>query len=346
MPVTLCFIKDKHKVMEHKIPLETYFAGLLQKVEWQIQEYEDTAADTLTLCRLCVDYLQEILGELKTFIISYPFASTEEEIHFFKELKPLLASKIIYYNTVYKIEVRFPSGSEDVQRDYLLSETDRISKSFQRNLAFYQYHRTKATYLDRQYFMRGKPDIQIIVASFYYETDPQFSTSHDFKVAKILANELLEIYLTNRLHELERREQRKRVKNGFTGKVLRWTGTKRALVELVYALDACGCLNKGTVDIKEIVAYFEYVFDIDLGGFRMFEQLHEVAPQLQPMRMGADEVERYHEYGLPRTKAYLDRLRAALDAGDFPQFADAAQKILLYGVTIEQEIFLAENAAQ
>lgn len=116
MPVTLCFIKDKHKVMEHKIPLETYFAGLLQKVEWQIQEYEDTAADTLTLCRLCVDYLQEILGELKNFIISYPFASTEEEIHFFKELKPLLASKIIYYNTVYKIEVRFPSGSEEVQR--------------------------------------------------------------------------------------------------------------------------------------------------------------------------------------------------------------------------------------
>lgn len=89
MPVTLCFIKDKHKVMEHKILLETYFAGLLQKVEWQIQEYEDTAADTLTLCRLCVDYLQEILGELKNFIISYPFASTEEEIHFFKELKPL-----------------------------------------------------------------------------------------------------------------------------------------------------------------------------------------------------------------------------------------------------------------
>ena len=95
------------------------------------------------------------------------------------------------------------------------------------------------------------------------------------------------------------------------------------------------CLEKGK---REIAVYH--------GGFRMFEQLHEVAPQLQPMRMGADEVERYHEYGLPRTKAYLDRLRAALDADDFPQFADAAQKILLYGVTIEQEIFLAENAAQ
>mgnify|MGYP000484113157 CR=1 FL=1 len=268
MPVTLCFIKDKHKVMEHKIPLETYFAGLLQKVEWQIQEYEDTAADTfVTLCRLCVDYLQEILGELKNFIISYPFASTEEEIHFFKELKPLLASKIIYYNTVYKIEVRFPSGSEEVQRDYLLSETDRISKSFQRNLAFYQYHRTKATYLDRQYFMRGKPDIQIIVDSFYYETDPQFSTSYDYKVAKILALELFAIYLTNRLNELERRFQRQQVKNGNIKKLLQWTGTKRALVELIYALYTNGDFNKGTVDIKDIVSYFEDIFDIDLGDF-------------------------------------------------------------------------------
>ena len=47
MTITLCF-KKRHKVMGHHIKLETYFAGLLQKVEWQIQEYEDTAMDTLT----------------------------------------------------------------------------------------------------------------------------------------------------------------------------------------------------------------------------------------------------------------------------------------------------------
>ena len=75
----------------------------------------------------------------------------------------------------------------------------------------------------------GSLTYKIIVDSFYYETDPQFSTSHDFKVAKILANELLEIYLTNRLHELERREQRKRVKNGFMGKVLRWDGDEKGV---------------------------------------------------------------------------------------------------------------------
>lgn len=77
----------------------------------------------------------------------------------------------------------------------------------------------------------------------------------------------MEIYLTNRLNELDKREQRKEIKNGYAGKPVRWTGTKRALVELIYALDTVGCLNKGTLDIKEIVAYFEEMLDIDLGDF-------------------------------------------------------------------------------
>ena len=128
-------------------------------------------------------------------------------------------SKIIYYNTVYQTELRFPSGSVEVQKAYLRSEIERISAFFQKNLSFYQYYRTKATYLDNKYFLRGK------------------------------------------------REQRKEIKNGYAGKPVRWTGTKRALVELIYALDTVGCLNKGTLDIKEIVAYFEEMLDIDLGDF-------------------------------------------------------------------------------
>ena len=166
--------------MENRIPLRTYFDSLLQRVELQIQDYEDNAGDPLTLCRQCVDYLQEAL--------------------------------------VYQTELRFPSGSVEVQKAYLRSEIERISAFFQKNLSFYQYYRTKATYLDNKYFLRGKPDIQILVDNFHYETDPQFSTSYDFKTAKIIANGLLEIYLTNRLNELDKREQRKEIKNGYAGK--------------------------------------------------------------------------------------------------------------------------------
>ena len=53
--------------MENRIPLRTYFDSLLQRVELQIQDYEDNAGDPLTLCRQCVDYLQEALGEYSRY---------------------------------------------------------------------------------------------------------------------------------------------------------------------------------------------------------------------------------------------------------------------------------------
>ena len=80
--------------------------------------------------------------------------------------------------------------------------------------------------------------------------------------------------------------------------------------------------------------------DIDLGGFRMFEQLQQIFPGLEPMRMSVEDVEVHRANGLKRDTAYLSKLRAALDAGEFPLFQAAGEAILEYGVSIEQEAFL------
>ena len=84
-------------------------------------------------------------------------------------------------------------------------------------------------------------------------------------MAKIITNELLKIYLTNRLQELERIVQRKADNRQVVETILRWTGSKRALVELIYALETNGDFNKGTATLKEIAGYFENVFSIDIG---------------------------------------------------------------------------------
>ena len=44
--------------------------------------------------------------------------------------------------------------------------------------------------------------------NYYFETDTNFTTSHDFKVAKILANDLLQLYLENQLVLLENKEDK------------------------------------------------------------------------------------------------------------------------------------------
>ncbi|WP_430393710.1 RteC domain-containing protein [Chryseobacterium profundimaris] len=48
---------------------------------------------------------------------------------------------------------------------------------------------------------------------------------------------------------------------------LSWTGSKVALIELVYALQTEGVFNNGNADLKEIIENFEQIFSIDLGQF-------------------------------------------------------------------------------
>ena len=82
--------------------------------------------------------------------------------------------------------------------------------------------------------------------------------------------------------------------------------------------------------------------DIDTGGFRMFRHLQELIPSLTPMRMSGEFVDSFHEHGLARSEAYLSSLRMDMENGKYPLFRDAIERILNYGVTIEQETFLNE----
>ena len=82
--------------------------------------------------------------------------------------------------------------------------------------------------------------------------------------------------------------------------------------------------------------------DIDVGGFRMFDSLQKLIPSVVPMRMSGEFVDKYYEHGLARSEAYLSSLREDANNGKYSLFQDAIEKILNYGITIEQEIFLNE----
>jgi len=248
-----------------EITMKDYFSNLLQEADSEIQTIELNESDFLHVCRKVIDYLQDVMSELKSFTVGYKFLNDSEEIYFFKYLKPQIVSKLIYYNTIYNIELKRPTGSDDVQMQFYVSELDFLTAFFNQNLTFYQYYRTNACYLDDKYFLRGKPDIHLIIDNVFFDSDPQFSTSYDFKVAKVLANELLKIHLTNRVKELTNDGLRKK-SNGSCCQMA-WTGSKRGLVELIYAFDTCGAFDKGNTDIKTIAMNFEKMFNIDLGDF-------------------------------------------------------------------------------
>ncbi|MFV0500709.1 MAG: RteC domain-containing protein [Bacteroidales bacterium] len=172
---------------------------------------------------------------------------------------------VFYYRKVYNIEMNRPVASVEAQKEYLKKKLDIIQDFNDKILDFYRYYRSGAIHLDAAYFVRGKPDTEQYLETFYYERDPQFSTNADFKVAKIIANDMLQAYLLSELELLDNYMQ-KPSNISFPKVKLTWTGSKTDLIELIYALDTEGCFSNGKIPLIQIAAYFESVFNIDLGN--------------------------------------------------------------------------------
>lgn len=221
------------------------------------------------LCRThkCIHLLENAFERLKEFIETYRFKDEQEEISFFKETKPKLFCYLVFYRKVYNIEMYRPKGGNDVQIVYLRKELQRITDFFLKNKDFYHYYNSGSTHLDKIYFLRGKVEIRLNLESFYFERDPKFSTNCDFKVAKILANDMIESYVQKELYKLENHSKPdEEGKDEFFLKTrLTWTGSKIDLVALIYGLKHTESLNNGEISLKRIACYFENVFNIDLG---------------------------------------------------------------------------------
>ncbi len=240
---------------------------LYQELEEELTQIESQQEDILEQTESSISLVQHYMNRLKEFIIKYKFASTHQEIEFFKETKPRFFCRLIYFMKVYHIHLKRPTGGDEALKAYLQKQLRKLNRHFEENQEFYQYYRTKSTHLDNRYFIRGNYDIRLTLDSFHFETDPRFSTSHDYKVSKILANELLEEYLKKELNTIHNNSNTSFKPMAIPKVKIRWTESKASLVELIYAMHTANCLNDGSSDIKEIASYFEIIFNIKLGDY-------------------------------------------------------------------------------
>lgn len=241
--------------------MHKFYRDKLKELDERIEVYKIEFDEPIQLAEASVSLILNYLKEVKLYVLEKGFDKEEDEIYFFKKLKPDILSKLIYYNAIFKIESKKPHGSYKLIKKYLINEQIRLKKYFDNNLEFYKYYRTNSTFLDQKYFVRGKHDIKLSLDTYFFESDHNFSTSHDYKVAKILANDLIQVYLEDRLSYLQKRSKPINHSN------LNWTSSKTALIELIYALHSQGVFENGNADVKHIAKYFESIFNIELGDF-------------------------------------------------------------------------------
>ena len=243
------------------------FGNILKEFNSTLSNLEFETDDVILKSEKGIKIAKAALKKLREAVASNSFKTNEEEISFFKNIKPQVYGKLIYYAKLFCIESRKSKGSSKSQIIYYTKYVDRFQAYFNDNLEFYQYYRKGATIFDEQYFLRGKEDIRLFPDTHYFYTDEEFSTSHDSTVATIIAYDLLMIHLKKEIDKLEENG------NYFASQLMQkhsritWTSQKVNLIELIYALHSTDVINNGSVDIKDIARVVERIFKIDLGDY-------------------------------------------------------------------------------
>lgn len=211
------------------------------------------------------------IEELHQWLKSYDFENIQDEIEFFKEIKPGIISKLIFQKEVLRIETNVTGGKVHIRKFYE-TELRKIYGYSLNNNKFYQYYRSGSEEFDELYFTRASKKNTLETECILINFDPKLSTFFDYKLAKIMAFDELVKYLENQIIALKSKNRHQ--ENQYKSK-LQWSGTKIDLVELIYALHCQKVINNGNIEIKEIACELSRMFNVDISDnlYRTFTDI-------------------------------------------------------------------------
>ncbi len=117
--------------------------------------------------------------ELRDIFESREIKNNENEIHFFKHVKPFVLGHLLYFYYLRQIENNMPIGIPENKIKYLCKKAKCFSRYLHQHREIYYYYKSGDDHHDMQYFVRSNLSIR----NYYYHQfsmlDSNFSTTWD-----------------------------------------------------------------------------------------------------------------------------------------------------------------------
>ncbi|MGN6419350.1 MAG: RteC domain-containing protein [Pseudobacter sp.] len=240
-----------------------FYSSSISAIEKQETIREAAGESLQKRAEKMIDFLKDILVDLRRFMAQYDFLSQREEVQFFKAHNPVLLHYLIYYAKVYTLELRTSIMKDEERRKMLKKERKVLQSWTHKNDGFFRYVKSGATDLDDKYFLKTSADMTLITDPGQWLLTETFLTVPSYLVAEHLANEKYDAYLQAEL-KFSRHDHVAANGNG-KGSIV-WTAPKIAAAEIIYEFYFSGFINQGTAQLREIAEAFETIFHIDLGN--------------------------------------------------------------------------------
>jgi hypothetical protein len=129
----------------------TLYESMMQRIEACSKLRPHTMAEI----ECCFNLAQKHWSCIEQNIEDHLFQSKEDEIEFYKKVKPLFKSQIEFYNLLYQAEIFRPHDEPGALKEFWIKEQQKLDRFIQDNSVFYVYYKNEATNRDEEYFLSG-----------------------------------------------------------------------------------------------------------------------------------------------------------------------------------------------
>lgn len=220
------------------------------------------------------------IADLNAAVRNYRFATIEEEIVYFKEIKPKLVKEYVFLSVLkafYEKRAHF-----ELQRSKIYKkEVNRLLYFMDGEKEFYNYIKCGQTHNDERYFRR-LGELGTVRTLYSLNADLESSCSHGLLLAKISAYEKLVDFYTRQINRLKAPQAGELpLSNSLP---LEWKANKVDAVELVYALYYSGAVNTEKCTVHELAKQFGELFQIQITEQLYREYIDIKRRKLEPAR--------------------------------------------------------------
>ena len=235
----------------------------LQELRQDVEEFNDMGIPPAQQLRGKLNSVRNALNDLSLQLDGHQFKDQDEEITFFKTVKPQFNAIYIYETEIFKIETGSPVGDQAAVIGYYEQELKYIGSFFDKHQFLYQYYLLEGSELDKAYFTLGGQIAKQVIDQ-PLDISP-YTTIGDYFFSRFIASEQIQEYLLRVIYLPEGKNQSLDTPADLS---IKWTGDKANLIELAYGIWLTGQLNEGNASLNEIIRWLENSLAVKLGNFR------------------------------------------------------------------------------
>ncbi|NII26183.1 hypothetical protein HB364_13905 [Pseudoflavitalea sp. X16] len=239
--------------------INQYVGELLERLLLGLEQINITDNELPAMME-CARLAAGAVKELDDRLLDYTFTDKAEEIHFFKQRKPQVDGRLLYYLRLLTILQLAPISDLQERRNYFKTHLVAIEQFYREHAELHMYYRLNFSHLDEYYFTRGGDGDWPVFDGMLLFVDGRFHSRKSNLFAHFFAYGLVTEFLNYQLEQAFWDPARSRDDQ------LIWTGSQAELVELIYALNEVAAFNDKTQDIKKLSEYLGRVFHIKISN--------------------------------------------------------------------------------